>query len=133
METTIISAKDFNEIPLMRRQTDLPSALLDQIASLFIEYGVQDKYGIQLLHRHYDMPDGAIAFTKDVYKPVGGISDPALPPNYAVSVMKVTPLRELEPAGLRGHSYLLNKDNKFQAYEYTYGDPAMFPDHAFFN
>ena len=119
IEPKIISPDDFNTlIPHIHDQKEFPADTLEGLQSIYRKHQVQNKYGCQLLHRHYDMPAGSIALTTEIDK--------------SISVTKVTPLATTNLKSIRGQLYLLNEEGKFHAYEYEYGAPVSFPD-AFLN
>jgi len=60
IEGALIQAEDFNLIPDLDQQESLP---VHNLGSVFQRHGVDDKYSVILLHRHYPMSEGYIAFT----------------------------------------------------------------------
>ena len=111
----IISPEDFNRlIPHIHDQEEISVSVLNGLASIYRTHRVHNKYGCQLLHRHYDMPDKSIALTTEIGE--------------SISVTKVTPLGNVDLRSIRGQLYLLNEEGRFQAYEYEYGLPLSFPD-----
>jgi len=110
----LISAHDFNRIPDIHEQSGLAPEILKAIGSIFQDHGVVNDHSLQLLHRHYRMPDNSIALTTSI--------------DECISVTKITPAGTVDLEAIRGQLYLLNKEDKFQAYEYEYGPPVSFSD-----
>lgn len=113
IQPSILSSQDFNKIPPIHDQKEFDYEMWNAITAVFKQHNVDTKYGPQVLHRHYDMPEGAIALTTRAEK---------------FSITKITPSNSIDPAAIRGQLYLLNEEGKFQAYEYEYGTPVPFPD-----
>jgi len=117
IDPEVLSSSDFNRlISHIHDQTEIPEDVLQSLATIYRAHSVDDKYGCQLLHRHYDMPENCIPLTTES--------------GNDVSVTKVTPLGKVNYDSIRGQLYLLNNHGKFQAYEYEHGPPVKFP-HAF--
>jgi hypothetical protein len=108
-----MSSADFNKITHIHDQTPLDLATLTDLCSIFQTHGVTDKFGIQLLHRHYVMPNESLAVTTRV--------------DNSIVATKVTPASDVDFKKVRGQLYLLNQWSKFQAYEYEFGPSVTFP------
>lgn len=113
MNSGIISASIFNKIPHIHDQPQLEPDLLEQFALLFQAHGVLDAHSLQLLHRHYQMPNDSIALTTQI--------------DESIYVTKITPIHDVDIEAICGQLYLLNDEGNFQAYEYEYGPPVSFP------
>ena len=113
IESSFISAEDFNQIVDIYDQDQIDHDTLTAIAKIFESHEVTNKFGLQLLHRHYQMPEGSIAVTSSI--------------GDSIAVTKITPVGNIDPAAIRGQLYLLNSKGKFQAYEYEHGKPISFP------
>jgi hypothetical protein len=114
IEPRIITKPEFEKIPNIHGQREFSEDETTKIGDIFRAHGVCDKFSLQLLHRHFDIPDGAIVLT-----------EPADP---GVFVSKVTPIQEVDLLSTRGQLYYLNDEEKFQAYEYEYGPPVDFSE-----
>jgi hypothetical protein len=110
----IILSGAFNEISDIHHQSEYSSEELKGLRDIFVNHGVANKYGLQLLHRHYSLPPDTVAF--------------CTPIDDEISATKVTPLDDVNVDELRGQYYLLNEDGRFQAYEYEHGPAEVFPD-----
>ena len=112
---TLISAKDFNSIPYLHTQKPFPAAAtVAALGNLFFRHHVHDRFGIHLLHRHYEIPEDHIVLKSQV--------------DDEISLTKIEPVKALDTDKLRGVLYRL-ADNGFQAYEFEYGaEPEIPPD-----
>lgn len=114
IDPRIITKYEFEKIPDIHVQQEFSDEETAAIGDIFRAHNVADKFSLQLLHRHFDIPDGAIVFAESV--------DPG------VVVAKVTTIQDVDLMNARGQLYYLNKDGKFQAYEYEYGPIVTFPE-----
>lgn len=113
IETSLISSNDFNKIFDIHDQGQLEPDTLKAIGAIFQAHDVTDKFGLQLLHRHYQIPEDSIAVTTQI----GG----------SIAVTKITPVGNVDTTAIRGQLYFLNDNGNFQAYEYEYGPAISFP------
>jgi hypothetical protein len=116
LDTTILPAVEFNLIPDIHEQVDFPTEIdvIAAFADVFERHKVQDRFGIHLLHRHFLLPDGNIM-----------LKSPPSDPD--ISLTQTTPLSSVDVNSIRGALYLLNKSEKFQAYEFEHGEPVDIP------
>jgi len=112
LEREFMRADDFNKITDIHAQAPLTLDILQTIAAIFQKHGAYNTHGLQLLHRHYDMPEKCVALTTTI--------------NDTISVTKITQLADVKLDNVRGQLYMLNDHGKFQAYEYEYGPPIEF-------
>jgi hypothetical protein len=112
LEPQIMLSDDFNKITDIHAQIPLTPDMLHAVAKIFQKHDAYNVHGLQLLHRHYMMPQKCIALTTAI--------------NDTISVTKITQLKDVDPDQLRGQLYRLNDAGKFQAYEYEYGPPIQF-------
>lgn len=114
IESKIISGYDFNKlVPRFPDQSPFEPEMLVAIGRIFKTHGVDSVYGLQLLHRHFQLPEGAISLTRQL--------------DESIVTTKATPVSSLDMKEIRGQLYLLNEAGKFQAYQYEYGSTTSFP------
>lgn len=110
---TLISAKDFNSIPYLHTQKPFPdTATVTALGNIFLRHHVLGRFGIHLLHRHYEIPEDHIVIKSQV--------------DDEISLTKIEPLKALDTDKLRGVLYRLT-DNGFQPYEFEYGAELEIP------
>lgn len=111
----IISAREFNAIPDLHEQVNLPNdpAVVASLADIFHRHNLHERFGLHLLHRHYILPVDCIALKSQV--------------DSDISLTKIEPIANVDVGAIRGTLYLLNDDGCFQAYEYEHGDPVDIP------
>ena len=63
IDPTLITKSQFDSIPDIHSQDNLPAATVDEIGKLFREYEVLDTFGLHLLHRHFLLEPGQIPLT----------------------------------------------------------------------
>jgi hypothetical protein len=107
---SVISAQDFNTIPDIHDQVDIPNdpALFAALGKTFRKYDVHKRFGLHLLHRHFDLPEGCIMLKSNV--------------DTDISLTTITHLDLIEQSPIRGVLYFLNDAGSFQAYEFEHGD-----------
>jgi hypothetical protein len=114
-ECNIISAREFNAIPDLHEQVNLPNdpAIVAGLGDLFHRHNLHERFGLHLLHRHYILPEDCIALKSHV--------------DADISLTKIEPIATVDVSTIRGTLYLLNDDGRFQAYEYEHGDQIDIP------
>jgi hypothetical protein len=94
---------------------------LQELASLFKRFNVQDKFGMHLIHGHFQLDEGNVMVGTALTSVRGCWTKP-------------TSITDLEPAEIHGHIFRLTESGEMQAYEYREGpttnlegvDPAFF-------
>lgn len=114
VESSVISASDFNKIPHIDDQRAFDDDLALKIGLIYQKHGVLDDLGLHLLHRHYKVGDDSMVHITQVAD--------------SIHVTRVVPIGSINMNATRGRLYLLNEANKFQAYEYEDGLRVKFPD-----
>jgi hypothetical protein len=111
----LITPAAFNSIKDIHDQDNLSPDIVQELGTILKKYNVADKYMLGLLHRHYTLPDNALAITTEV--------------SPDVAVTKITHLETVDVSELQGQLYCLTSDDQWQAYEYEYHgdlDPVSF-------
>jgi hypothetical protein len=104
MDHRFMSAANFNRISTFEDQSPkISDTHLRNIASIYARHGVKN-YEAGYLHRHYDLPDDHIM---------------AHVLREGKDFCKAYPLNALDHDRLSPHSFCLNQDAEFQAYEYV--------------
>jgi hypothetical protein len=114
IEPRIITKHQFDKITDIHKQQEFTEEEITAIGKIFLAHGVVYKYSLQLLHRHFTLPEKTLVLTQPI--------------ELGIAVSKVTPVEDVDLANVRGQLYYLNDDRKFQAYEYEYGPPVDFPE-----
>lgn len=94
---------------------------LQELASLFKRFDVQDKFGVHLIHGHFKIDEDSVMFGTALSSVRGCWTKP-------------TKISDLKPADMHGHIFVLTGADEMQAYEYREGpttdlggiDPAFF-------
>ena len=117
LELELVTKSQFDSIPDIHFQDDLPQKKVVEIGELFKKHKVFDNFGLHLLHRHFPLESGQL--------PVTTVLDDI------VELTKLTTIEEIPQhstkGAFRGQLWFLNDKNKFQAYEYEYGPQIEFP------
>jgi len=117
LDLELVTKSQFDSIPDIHSQCNLPQSTVLEIGELFKKHKVVDQFGLHLLHRHFPLEIGQI--------PVTTVLDDI------VELTKLTPIEEVPQHAangtFRGQLWYLNDKNKFQAYEYEYGPVIEFP------
>ena len=108
---SFISPQLFNTLIDVHDQPPLQKSELLELGAIFQKYKVMDKYMIGLLHKHYDLSQGKVAFTTDITPDI--------------SITKATAISSIGDRSLRGQLYFLHND-EWQAYEYEDGPTEDF-------
>ena len=107
IDGSFTSAQEFNKfIPEIEDQVQLSFEQLQALRDILKGHNVQDKFGLHLLHRHYEMSENAIAMTARI--------------DDDIEITKATSIAEIDHTVIRGQFYRLNEKGQFQAYEYEY-------------
>jgi len=119
IDSSLLSANDYNEIPDMDENSSklfdrVRPEILSSIAVIFAKNKISRNFGIHLLHRHFSIPDHTVM--------VYNSDDPD------VEICRITAVDDLAGLKLRGRNFRVNKDGRFQAYEYDIGVDFDFPN-----
>jgi len=114
VDNSLITQEAFNQIVDIHEQDEFTTPEIEAISAVFATHSVEDKYSLQLLHRHFPLPEDGLVVTEEIAPDV--------------QVSKVTQVHDIDIGKLRGQLYYVNPQGKFQAYEYEYGDPVEFPE-----
>lgn len=117
------SSLAYNLLPDDRDQPDVQQAHLQELASLIKRYNVHDKFGIHLIHRHFQVDEGNVMLGTALTSVRGFWTKP-------------TSITHLNPTEIHGHIFRLAGSGEMQAYEYREGpttnldsvDPAFFQE-----
>lgn len=111
----------YNSLPTDDKQPRIPREVLQAAADLFVSYRVAHKYGLHLLHRHEELPEGTVLV---------GESHSRLRGRWA----KPSPTGIVLGREIHGHVFRY-VDHVFRPYEYHDGAPADFTpdDEPFFS
>ena len=114
VDNSLITQDAFDQIVDIHDQDEFTTPEIEAIGAIFTAHSVEDKYSLQLLHRHFPLPKDSLVVTEEIAPDV--------------QVSKVTQVHDVDIGKLRGQLFYLNPQRKFQAYEYEYGDPVEFPE-----
>lgn len=64
MSHDLLPASLYNDLPQVEDQTPIPDAVLSNLGKLFMSYDMQDRLGVSLLHRHFDLDAGEVMVHK---------------------------------------------------------------------
>jgi len=117
LDLELVTKSQFDSIPDIHSQDDLPQKTVIEIGELFKKHKVFDQFGLHLLHRHFPLESGQL--------PVTTVLDDI------IELTKLTPIDEIlqhsTNGAFRGQLWYLNDKNRFQAYKYEYGPQIEFP------
>lgn len=126
-----ISRAVHNSLPHPEEQPEVSDGTLKALGELFVRHGVQDTFGIHLLHSHFAAPEGTVLF---------GIQFQVSDASQACWT-KPVPAEELATESIHGHVFCLRSDGTFVPYEFHDGEagseaaktgPAFFQELADF-
>jgi hypothetical protein len=100
----------YNQLPSDDEQPALLPGHTQAIRNILIRHNVHDKFGIHLIHGHFEIPSGKIMLGHYFENPTGCWTKP-------------TPIKDVDTANIHGHIFKLSKDGKLVAYEYREGPP----------
>jgi len=66
VDPSIITAEDFNKIPLIANQAHMLDKFLPDIFDLFRKHNVEAFYSPHLLHRHFDIQPQQVVVSYDI-------------------------------------------------------------------
>ncbi|KAJ9130463.1 hypothetical protein NKR23_g12191 [Pleurostoma richardsiae] len=121
----------YNSLPHPEEQPGVSDDWLKSLGELFVRHGVQDMFGIHLLHGHFTAPQGTVLFGTQFQ--VSGRSQACW--------TKPVPVADLATELIHGHVFRLQPDGSFIPYEFHAGDadskaantgPAFFQELADF-
>ncbi|KJZ69737.1 hypothetical protein HIM_10877 [Hirsutella minnesotensis 3608] len=105
------SSLAYNLLPDDGDQPNVQQAHLQELANLFKRFNVQDKFGVHLIHGHFQLVEGNVMLGTALASVRGCWTKP-------------TSINDLEPAEIHGHIFRLTDSGEMQAYEYREG-PTM--------
>jgi hypothetical protein len=115
MDTSLISAQEYNSLPYVREAHDL--SLTDhhtlartQLLDLINAHGLSNIFSVHLLHKHADAPDGKLM----VYELVKKSEHPA----FRV-LMPRSPRKDEDGEALKAKYFFANASGVMRAYEYS--------------
>lgn len=100
-----------NSLPHPEDQPEISDASLKALGELFVHHGVQDTFGIHLLHSHFTAPEGTVLLGVEAQ----------LSGNSSACWTKPVPVAELANKAVHGHVFRLQSDGIFVAYELQEG------------
>lgn len=115
--------KRYNHLITDREQPGVPEHHFKTLAQLFVQHGVQDIFGLHLIHSHFRIPSNTIM--------MGSIFRRELSGYWTKPTSFERGLSDL----LHGHIFILSAENRFLPYEYRQGEPCkrvLETDHTFF-
>ncbi|KAK4074650.1 hypothetical protein Purlil1_12906 [Purpureocillium lilacinum] len=119
------SSAAYNVLPDDGDQPDVKKIHLQELASLFKRFSVQDKFGMHLIHGHTQLDEGNIMLGTALASVRGCWTKP-------------TSITEIDLSNIHGHIFRLTGNGEMQAYEYREGpvvnldgvNPAFFRELA---
>lgn len=105
MSHDLLPASLYNDLPQVEDQAPIPDAILTDLGKLFMSYDMQDRLGVSLLHRHFDLDTGEVMVHEGLR---------CSPKNLSNKVNK-----------LAGASFYLDGES-FRAFEYDTDKPLEF-------
>ncbi|KAK1976169.1 hypothetical protein LZ30DRAFT_735293 [Colletotrichum cereale] len=123
VEDLELSSLTYNLLPDDGDQPEVQQVHLQKLADLFKRFNVQDKFGMHLIHGHFQLEEGNIMLGTALASVRGCWTKP-------------TRITDLKPAEIHGHIFRLTESGEMQAYEYRDGpttnldgvDPAFFQE-----
>jgi len=109
VESSIITAEDFNKIPLIDNQAHKLDKFLPDIFDLFRKHSVEALYSPHLLHRHFEIQPREVVVSYEV------------DPDRCIHLALPRSPSELREYPITAHLLYLNRDDKWQGYEYEAG------------
>jgi hypothetical protein len=88
-------------------------AVVAAISDIFELHAMTERFGIHLLHRHFELPPESLLLKSSV--------------DDDITLTKITSIGSVDFSCLRGVLYMLNNADKFQAYEFKKGEPIDLP------
>lgn len=110
LKDNFISPEAYNSLPYILDNENVPKNNrkdIDDLLAIFRKHNVPQTMSIKLIHKHFSLKDNEVFVLRDVAVPTQG----------AVSVMG--PMTPQETLPLSGLNYMVDKDGRFQPYEYT--------------
>ncbi|KAI3395663.1 hypothetical protein diail_1031 [Diaporthe ilicicola] len=116
------SSVAYNLLPDDGDQPEVQQTHLQELASLFKRFDVQDKFGMHLIHGHSQLDEGNVMLGTALASVRGCWTKP-------------TSITDINPSDIHGHISRLTGNGEMQAYEYREGPIANLDgiDPAFFN
>lgn len=113
----------YNLLPDDEDQPEVQQDHLRELASLFKRFNVQDKFGMHLIHGHFQLDDGNVMLGNALTSVRGCWTKP-------------TNITDINPSDIHGHIFRLTSNGEMQAYEYREGpianldgvDPTFFKE-----
>lgn len=111
LDPSPFSSSDYNSIECFKKEQTISRDHLEEIAKIYVRNEMHHNYGVGILHRHVDIPEECVMVhslcdTVDVC-----YSD-------TVAICRAVHARDLDHQNVMPHSFLLNSNGLFQAYEY---------------
>ncbi|KID66218.1 uncharacterized protein G6M90_00g068370 [Metarhizium brunneum] len=121
IEDLNLSSAVYNLLPDDADQPVVQHIHLQELASLFKRFNVQKKFGMHLIHGHFQLDEGSVMLGTALTSLRGYWTRP-------------TSIAKIEPADIHGHIFTLTESGEMQAYEYRDGpvpnlegiDPTFF-------
>lgn len=102
----------YNSLPDDGDQRTVDEKHLEEILKLILVNGVEDKFGVHLIHGHLNLNKNEVMLGKALDGPdTRGIWT------------RPTNICDLEPKRIHGHIFALNSSSQFIPYEYRHGPP----------
>ncbi|RHZ48873.1 uncharacterized protein CDV56_100296 [Aspergillus thermomutatus] len=113
----------YNQLPSDEAQPPLLLNHSQEIRKILTRYNVQDKFGIHLIHGHFEIPSDQVMLGHYFESPAGCWTKPV-------------PIEDVDTSNIHGHTFKLSLDGILVAYEYREGppinvseiDPSFFED-----
>jgi len=113
LSTALIAADSYNELPLIHRGLTIEMEHVLNLGAVIVKHGVELYLGVQLLHRHFLLPNRAVMHA----------SSPAT----GITITQPTPVMSLDRDYLQGTAFYVTAKNAFEPYEYTTGTAVQVP------
>ncbi|KAL1863948.1 hypothetical protein VTK73DRAFT_6305 [Phialemonium thermophilum] len=98
----------YNQLPDDGQQPAVPQATLDEVADMFCRHGVFDKFGLHLVHSHFNITADEVMLGSAIGDGLGCWT-------------KTTSIGSIKLDRVHGHIFMLSDDNDLVAYEYRGG------------
>lgn len=118
--TLIVRLQSYNLLPDDKDQPEISPVHLEEITKIIVSHGVQEKFGIHLVHGHLQVDQGKVMHGTAMTSLRGCWTRP-------------TDISGLDVGNMHGHIFALSPSGQFQAYEYRQGGPPLMSpnDNAF--
>jgi hypothetical protein len=101
---SLIEAEDYNNIIECTKEIPFSNDNILEAGEILRRHGLEYKFGVLFVHRHFDMPPRSIAIKTAICQDI--------------EIIQFFPIAAIAQDEIRGTSYKLLKNGKFQAFEH---------------